>query len=107
LTGASNNECPGSVAPGVSFTVPATNPEVTIKWSTSFASSVDLSVDGPGVYQSNIGSSGSITISYGCPGPHNYTITAHGQGGTSASRTISISTVTPNAVCVAGEPCVP
>jgi hypothetical protein len=50
-----------------------------------------VSVDGPGVYQSNIGSSGSISIPYGCPGPHTFTLTAHGAGGSTATRTATVT----------------
>jgi cytoskeletal protein RodZ len=77
-------------APGVSTSVTATVQQVTLTWSTQNATSVDISVDGPGVYQSNVGGS-SITIPYGCPGPHEYLLTAHGPNGTATTRSVSVS----------------
>ena len=65
--------------------MPAADTSVTIEWATADATRVDLSVDGPGVYQSNIGTDGSIQVPYGCPGPHTFTLTAKGPGGTRMS----------------------
>ncbi len=77
--------------PEASSTVPSNPQQVTLSWTTRFATTVDISVDGPGVYRSNVGAASSITIPYGCPGPHTYLLTAHGAGGTSANRSITIS----------------
>lgn len=78
-------------APDVSTSVPATVQQVTLNWSTTNATSVDISVDGPGVYQSNVGAAGSITIPYGCPGPHVYLLTAHGANGTAQTQQVSVT----------------
>jgi hypothetical protein len=71
--------------------VPASPQQVTFSWTTVFAATVDISVDGPGVYRSNIGAANSITIPYGCPGPHTYLLTAHGGDGTTTTRTLTVT----------------
>jgi cytoskeletal protein RodZ len=78
-------------ASDVSTSVPATVQQVTLSWTTEFSTSVDISVDGPGVFQSNVGPSGSIMIPYGCAGPHVYLLTAHGANGSANTKSVTIS----------------
>jgi hypothetical protein len=76
---------------GESSTVPAPNPQVFLTWSTTNATSVDLSVDGAPAFQRNIRSSGTKTLPFACPGPHTYTITAHGPNGTTVTKSKTFS----------------
>ncbi len=69
-------------------------PTVHLTWSALNASSVDLSVDGPGVYVAGLAATGSYDFGYGCSGPHTLTLTAHGAGGTTATRTFVITSHT-------------
>jgi hypothetical protein len=66
-------------------------PSAHLTWTAVNATSVDLSVDGAGVYQSGLPATGSFDFGYGCPGPHTLTLTAHGSGGTTAVRTFTIA----------------
>lgn len=66
-------------------------PSAHLTWSAVNATSVDLSVDGAGVYQSGLPATGSFDFGYGCPGPHTLTLTAHGSGGTTAVRTFTVT----------------
>lgn len=79
-------------AAGVSTTtVP---PTVTLTWTSQRASSVDISVDGPGVYSSH-GPSGSTSINVPCDGKtHTYTATARGASGQTAQATVTVTTMT-------------
>jgi cytoskeletal protein RodZ len=79
------------VNPEASTVQPPSSPDVTINWSTVFAATVDVSIDGTGVYQSNIGAQGSLAIPFGCPGPHTYTLTAHGTAGTSTNKSVVVT----------------
>ncbi len=78
-------------ASGASTSVPSNPQRVTLVWSTQNATSVDVSVDGQGVYQSNIGASGTVAIQYGCAGPHSYILTAHGATGNPATQTVTVT----------------
>ena len=66
-------------------------PNVHLTWTAVHATSVDLSVDGPGVYQAGLPASGSYDFSFSCNGPHTLLLTAHGTGGTTATRTFVIT----------------
>ncbi len=66
-------------------------PEVHLSWTALHATSVDLSVDGPGVYQPGLPASGSYDFSFSCAGPHTLLLTAHGSDGSSATRTFVIT----------------
>jgi len=67
---------------------------------------IDISVDGPGVYQANIGSVGSRTLPFRCPGPHIYTLTAHGRNGTTATQSVTVKS-SATACHPGGEACRP
>ncbi len=86
-------------APDVSTSIPATVQQVTLQWTTEFTTRVDISVDGPGVYQSNVGAASSITIPYGCPGPHEYLLTAHGANGTATTKALTITATPDSGAC--------
>jgi len=69
-------------------------PTITLSWTTTNATGVDLSVDGPGVYAS-YGPNASTSIIVPCDGnTHTYQLTAKGSSGATASQTISVSTRT-------------
>lgn len=72
-----------------SFTVPGTvscHPKkgttINVSWSTSNTTSVTLSIDGPGIYKSYPGSSGSDSVPFACSvASHTYLLTAKGPAG--------------------------
>jgi hypothetical protein len=83
--------CLLSEAPPFGGPKPSTpNPDVTISWTTPNATSVDVSVDGPGVYKTYPGSKGSDEFPFVCPGPHTYVITAHEPNGVTPTKTLTI-----------------
>jgi hypothetical protein len=76
---ASTPRCPGNRA----------SDSVTLRWSTSNATAVTLSVDGQ-VHGSFGGGNGSTALSYACPGPHTYELVATSPGGT-ATKTLTVA----------------
>ncbi len=78
--------------PQVSTTTTAfVQPDVHLTWTALHATSVDLSVDGPGVYQAGLPTTGSYDFSFSCNGPHTLLLTAHGAGGSTATHTFVIT----------------
>lgn len=84
----------------VSFVVPLTancsgNPatvSITISWKTTNTTKVDISIDGPGIFQTYPGSSGSDSFPFACSNSSNtYTLTGHGSDGTTVSRTTTVA----------------
>jgi hypothetical protein len=82
------------------FTTPATGgciapfflPQyIDISWNTHFATKVTLSIDGPGVYKTYIGASGSDSVPFACPGSHTYLLTAYNASGDSVSQSVVIN----------------
>jgi hypothetical protein len=82
------------------FTTPATGgciapfflPQyIDISWSTHFATKVTLSIDGPGVYRTYLGASGSDSVPFACPGSHTYLLTAYNGSGDSVSQSVIIN----------------
>lgn len=66
-----------------------------VSWVVTGATSVTLSVDGPGGY-GTYGTTGSVTLPFGCGAvgttyTHTYMVTTNGGTGPAASRTISAS----------------
>ncbi len=62
---------------------------VNTSWTTKGASSVTLSIDGPGIYNT-FGATGATSVPFSCPGAHTYTLTAHGSNGLTASKSITV-----------------
>jgi len=63
---------------------------IDINWTTQFATKVTLSIDGPGVYKTYLGASGSDSVPFGCPGSHTYLLTAYNASGMSVSQSVTI-----------------
>jgi hypothetical protein len=86
----------------VSWTVPTyedctngTAGSVHVSWSIARATGVTISIDGPGIYDSYQGTSGSIDLPYGCDIAvlqHTYTLKTTGGTGPTASSTKTIKT---------------
>ena len=64
--------------------------DLTLSWTTLGATSVVVSIDGPGAYNT-FGPNGSETVGYSCPGPHTYMLTAKNAGGQSVVKTATVS----------------
>lgn len=60
----------------------------TMRWSTTGADSVTISIDGPGIYDT-YGPSGETGLPFSCDTPHTFLLTAHGPGGTT-SREVTL-----------------
>lgn len=84
----------------ISFTGPATvdcaDPSydgfITLTWLVTDADSTELSIDGPGIYQSYPGVQGNYRVPFGCgAGSHTYTLTTVGGNGPAATRTLTIT----------------
>lgn len=93
---------PGTTAPGApvigAFTAspspfpctPPTGGQITLTWSTSNATGVNVSIDGPGVFAS-YGPQGQQAVPFaGCSSAHTYTLTAKGSGGQQVQQTITV-----------------
>ena len=87
----------GSSKPTIaSFNVPTTvncaSPTtINISWSTSNATQVAISIDGPGPYKYYSGPSGSDSVPFACDGnPHTYMITAKNSSG-QTTRTVTVT----------------
>ena len=50
-----------------------------------------LSIDGPGIYRSYPGSSGSETVYFPCSTPHTYLFTAYAAGGAVTTQTFTVT----------------
>ena len=62
----------------VNCAVPAGEvPYIPLSWTTQNAVKVTISIDGPGIYKTYPGATGSDTVPFACPGPHTYLITAY------------------------------
>jgi hypothetical protein len=55
-------------------------------WTTTHASKVTISIDGPGIY-AEYPADGETSLPFSCSSSHSFLLTAHGDGGT-ATRTI-------------------
>lgn len=87
-------------APALTVNAPVTvscrfggTPYLTVSWTAPGATSVDLAIDGPGLYRSYPSDAGSDSVPFACGGPHTYTVTAHGPGG-DATKVVTIHATT-------------
>ena len=65
---------------------------ITLTWLVTDADSTELSIDGPGIYQSYPGVQGNYRVPFGCgAGEHRYTLTTVGGIGPAATRTLTIT----------------
>jgi hypothetical protein len=60
--------------------------QFSASWTTTHASKVTISIDGPGVY-AEYSADGETSLPFSCSSSHSFLLTAHGDGGT-ATRTI-------------------
>ena len=77
----------------------ATAGSVHLEWSVRNATGVTISIDGPGIYDSYAGLTGSVDLPYGCDFTvlkHTYTLTTVGGTGPAASVTKTIRTRAPS-----------
>jgi cytoskeletal protein RodZ len=63
--------------------------QINLHWTTQNAVGVDISIDGPGKYQS-YGASGSAQVPFVCGGSHTYLLTAKGSNGSTSQRMITV-----------------
>jgi hypothetical protein len=63
--------------------------QINLHWTTQNAVGVDISIDGPGKYQS-YGASGSAQVPFVCGGSHTYLLTAKGANGSTSQRMITV-----------------
>jgi hypothetical protein len=77
----------------------ATAGSVHVEWSIRNATGVTISIDGPGIYNSYAGLTGSVDLPYGCDSTvlkHTYTLRTVGGTGPVASVTNTIRTRAPS-----------
>jgi hypothetical protein len=60
--------------------------QFSASWTTTHASTVTISIDGPGIY-AEYPADGETSLPFSCSSSHSFLLTAHGDGGT-ATRTI-------------------
>jgi hypothetical protein len=63
--------------------------EFTASWSTSNATRVTISIDGPGIY-AEYGPSGETSLPFNCNSSHTFLLTAYNQDGTKATKQITL-----------------
>jgi hypothetical protein len=75
---------------------PGDSGQVTLNWTTTNATGVSVSIDGPGIFGS-FGPSGTRQVPFAtCSSAHTYTLTARGQGNQQVAQTITVQpAVTP------------
>ena len=61
----------------------------TASWTTTGASGVSISIDGPGVY-AEYPADGEADLPFNCSSPHTFVLTAHGTDGTRTSSQITL-----------------
>jgi len=63
----------------------------SFSWSAPGATKVTLSIDGPGIYRSYNGPSGTETVNFPCSSSHTYLFIAYGSGGTITTSSFTVS----------------
>lgn len=63
----------------------------TFTWSAPGATHVTLSIDGPGLYRSYSGPSGTETVNFPCSTAHTYLFIAHGSDGSVTSTSFTVT----------------
>ena len=66
-----------------------TTNQINLHWTTQNAVGVDISIDGPGKYDS-YGASGSAQVPFVCGGSHTYLLTAKAANGQTTQRKITV-----------------
>ena len=61
----------------------------TASWSTSGATRVTISIDGPGVYK-EYGPSGEDSLPFNCSSPHTFLLTAYSADGGTATKQVTL-----------------
>ena len=80
-----------SVPTTVSCPSPYADAYASFSWTAPGASKVTLSIDGPGIYRSYVGPSGSETVFFPCSSAHTYLFTAYGADGSTTLRSFTVS----------------
>jgi len=70
---------------------PDSDAAVSFSWTATHTNKVTLSIDGPGVYRTYAGASGSETVTFPCSTAHTYLFTAHGSNGSVTTRSFTIA----------------
>lgn len=82
-----------------SFNVPTTVPcsgptTIGVSWSTSNATQVVLSIDGPAPFKTYGGGNGADTVPFACNGqPHQYILTAKASNGSQTNQTQTVTQI--------------
>jgi hypothetical protein len=95
--GAPAPQAPSAPAPVItSFSTPESidchngnSQTFTASWSTTNATKVTISIDGPGVYKT-YGPTGSDSLPFNCSTPHTFLLTAYGHDGSTVSKSITL-----------------
>ena len=61
----------------------------TATWTTTNATKVTISIDGPGVYKT-YGADGEASLPFNCNSPHTFLLTAYGADGKTATRSVTL-----------------
>jgi hypothetical protein len=61
----------------------------TASWSTTDATKVTISIDGPGVYET-YGPSGDASLPFNCSSSHSFLLTAYGADGTTVTKQVTL-----------------
>lgn len=101
-------EVPSTAPAIVTWDVPAqedctgtTAGQITVKWAIKRATGVAISIDGPGIYQEYVGSSGEVVLPFGCDSTvlkHTYLLTTEGGDGPAATSVRVVKTRAPSIV---------
>ena len=70
---------------------PYSDASISFSWTASHTDKVTLAIDGPGIYRTYPGSSGSETVYFPCSGSHTYLFTAFGADGAVATQSFTVS----------------
>ena len=61
----------------------------TASWSTTNASKVTISIDGPGIYDT-YGPSGEVTLPFNCSSSHTFLLTAYNADGAKVTKSVTL-----------------
>lgn len=80
-----------SVPTTVSCPTPWSDATASFSWSAPGATKVTLSIDGPGIYRTYNGPSGSETVTFPCSSSHTYLFTAYGTGNVITTESFTVT----------------
>ena len=80
---------PPSTPPRTSTATTGTLSSSSASWTTTNATKVTISIDGPGIYD-EYPANGDTSLPFNCSTSHTFLLTAYGTNGAKATRTITL-----------------